>query len=242
VTTPDVFSGAYYSYDIRRTVILCRMEDTTVLISLSKQMRPSSVGRKGFVIGEDDEWNYFYSAEKGLTKSGLGWADTYMYDSFSLMMLYQTPLNKTGTKGGIFSWVNAGWAGLNVVRSKHIHNGLQRYAECFREVLESPLLPKPEEIIRISNELKKISEHDLRNNVRNYYVRLFEFSKNRATLEHENKLSELIQNPDTYANMTSEEMTAFLLLEYVKHAIDKNVIEERKMLLGIQEDIFRRGG
>lgn len=233
VTTPDVFSGAYYGYFIDRTIIICQINERIVLISLSKQKEPSSVGKKGFVIGDDDEWNYFYSGEKGLTKPGIGWADTYMYDSFSITIQFQSSSSKKQTKVGVFSWVNAGWAGINVVKPKHIHHGLIRYGQCFKEVLESPLLPKPEELIRVVNQLNTLPANQLRNIVQNYYVHLFEMVKNRT--EYEDKLSELVQNPNIYEQMTIEEMKAFLLLEYMKHALDKNLVKEKKFFLAIKK-------
>jgi hypothetical protein len=50
---PDLFSGAYYSYDLNRTLIMCRIGGRMVWISLARQRDLSDVGRKGFVLGAD---------------------------------------------------------------------------------------------------------------------------------------------------------------------------------------------
>ena len=47
-------------------------------------LMPSNIGRKGCVVGDDANWNYLYSDETGLTKTGLGWVDSYMYDAHSI--------------------------------------------------------------------------------------------------------------------------------------------------------------
>jgi hypothetical protein len=72
--TPDQFTGAYYRYDIDKALILCKYRGRNLLISISKQKDKSDVGRKGIVLGSDDNWDYLYSGRKGLSMRGLDFA------------------------------------------------------------------------------------------------------------------------------------------------------------------------
>lgn len=127
--TPDLFSGAYYSYDQDRTLILFKYQDRKILASISKQKGKSDVGKKGLVLGTDDSWDYIYTGEEGLTKSGLNWVRSYMYDSFGIALYHEINPSKPLVRCGIFKWVRAGWAKMNVVRPEHIYNGMERFAK-----------------------------------------------------------------------------------------------------------------
>jgi hypothetical protein len=74
--TPDIVSGAYYSYHLYRTLVLFKYKNRKVIISISKQKDRSDVGKKGYVLGSDDNWDYFYSGKPGLTVKWLraGWS------------------------------------------------------------------------------------------------------------------------------------------------------------------------
>lgn len=108
VNTPDETTGTYYQYDLYRSVILTQFNGRNLLISLSKQAGISNVGRKGLIIGGDDQWNYYYSNEAGLNRAGFGWVDSYMYDSKSLAFYVDgTPTGNT-VRVGVFKWLQAG--------------------------------------------------------------------------------------------------------------------------------------
>jgi hypothetical protein len=57
-----------------------------VLISVSSQNDLSEVGKKGCIVGDDKNWNYLYSNETGLNKTGMGWVDSYMYYAHSVLI------------------------------------------------------------------------------------------------------------------------------------------------------------
>ena len=71
--TPDLTTGVYYEYNLKRTLILLNHKGRQVLISISKQIDKSDIGKKGVILGNDDDWNYYYSGVPGSTKTGLGW-------------------------------------------------------------------------------------------------------------------------------------------------------------------------
>ena len=79
--TPDTHSGAYYAYNMHQTVLLFKYRQRNILVTVSKQVDVSTVGKKGYVLGADDDWDYFYSGKPGLTIPALGWVKSYMYES-----------------------------------------------------------------------------------------------------------------------------------------------------------------
>jgi len=213
-TTPDLFSGAYYRYDMDKTLILCNYLGRNLLISISKQKDKSDVGRKGLILGKDEDWNYFYSGQKGLTKSGIGWAKSNIYDSFSVSFYYEVNEKSPMVRCGIFKWLRAGWANLNLVKKKHIHKGLERSSKDFKAILENPSLPQASELARIFSNYNKLSHDDLRKKVKPHF-RVLEslIDKEKPRFK---SFAELIKN-DRYLNqMTGQEMQAILVLEYVK--------------------------
>ena len=67
--TPDIHTGAYYKYDLERTMVLFKHQGRNVFVSLSRQIGNSLVGKKGVVLGDDQDWNYLYSGETGINLS-----------------------------------------------------------------------------------------------------------------------------------------------------------------------------
>lgn len=142
--TPDSFGEAYFRYDLDRLITLMKYQGKKVLISVSLQDEESDVGRKGAILN-DKEWDYFYSGIEGLNRGMIGWMDTFMYKSASVMIFVEDDAEaKKGTLF-LFKWLKAGWAGMNVVKRKHIYEGTLRYARSLTKVLESPSL-SPEEL------------------------------------------------------------------------------------------------
>ncbi|MFP4168772.1 MAG: hypothetical protein ACLFSY_08020 [Desulfonatronovibrionaceae bacterium] len=158
--TPDRFSGAYYGYDQLRTLALFESANATVFISVSRQDEKSKVGHKGAILGEDTDWRYFYSPEKGITKSGLGWADSYMYSGFTVTV-YTQRQGEAETTAMCFNWLDAGWMGMNFVKSKHILSGLKRFARDASAVLSHPDLPDAETIAAFHKKLKNCPQEEL---------------------------------------------------------------------------------
>ena len=141
--TPDAFSGCYYDYRLSRLVALLRVDGKPALFSVSRQAAPSSVGRKAAIVGKDSDWNYVYTRVVGSNLKLVGWAETYLYDSANVSLMYPS-----GDGGGLafFKWIKAGWSNMNMVKSKHIRTGGERFLTSMRQVLDSRNLPDPEAI------------------------------------------------------------------------------------------------
>ncbi len=232
--TPDVFTGAYYTYDEDKTIILFKHNGKNVLINLSKQKDISDVGRKGLVVGSDEDWNYFYSGRPGLTKPGLGWVKSYMYDSFSVSVFYETDPNRVTL--GIYKWLRAGWAGANMVKSRHIQNGLIRYARTFQEIIESPKLPDPMQLAGISKTFGGLSDSELRRRIESHYKILYQ-----EQLQAENKsleeFSNLMDSDDYIDHLSRQEIVAILTVECMKSLLGKKNMDESGILIGQSQSV-----
>jgi len=221
--TPDLNTGVYHEYDLKRTLILLNHKGRQVLVSLSKQINKSDVGKKGFILGDDSDWAYYYSGEPGLTRAGLGWVKSYIYDYFSVVVYVESSTAPTMVRAGVFHWLSAGWSGINFVKTSHILRGLERFARDCRVVLESPRLPAPDQMVSVYQRLSNMPAGDLTKKyaalqqaLRSSAIRMGKISK----FESDEQVS--------FANTTREQMVEELMLEYLKGTIGKpTVLEER---------------
>lgn len=220
VITPDANTGGYYTYVQDRAVTVVSTADGPVLISVSCQPEPSEVGRKGCVVGADSNWNYLYSDETGLTKAGLGWVDSYMYDAYSALVY--VPDMATGmVKVGSFKWLNAGWAKMNMVKTSHILNGIKRFSADFKAVLEAPALPTAKELAARYQNLSRSSELVLRGMVEPYVLAL---GQNGGSDVKSSPFKGLLKSGDYLHTMSPQEMVKVLLQEYIKSCIGRETL------------------
>jgi len=218
--TPDANTGAYYAYELDRTLILLQHQGKRIFLSISDQRDKSNVGKKGLVLGPDDDWNYLYTGEKGCTLKGLAWADSYMYNSSSIIVYYETKDPEPQVKCSTFKWLRAGWAGLNFVKAHHLLKGIKRYATSFKEIVESPALADVAKLSRMFARIGSLSTEELREKSRVYFDHL------RRRYKDENKLArkwltELSKDEGYLEKMNREEMEVILCIEYLKRLLDK---------------------
>lgn len=217
--TPDIHTGAYYGYDSYRTVVLFRYKGRNTLISVLKQKDVSDVGKKGFILGEDHNWAYLYSGEKGLNKTGLGWIKSYVYDSFSVSV-YIEDENKTSVKCGSFKWLKAGWAGKDVIRKKHILKGLERFSSVFKEVLESKDLPEYHMLAGIWKQYETLSQADKKKKMDQYLTELQ--NKYGCSSGLPKFLRGRFDKEKFISQMTGIEISSALIVDHISHLIGNN--------------------
>ncbi len=220
IITPDTNTGGYYTYDQDRIVTILPGPTGPVLISVSSQNDLSGVGRKGCVVGDDKDWNYLYSGEKGLNKTGLGWVDTYLYHAQSILV-YVADTSAHVIHVGSFKWLDAGWAGMNMVKSDHILTGIRRFASDFKAVLEAPGLPGAPVLAKKYRELRQTREPDLRRKVSLYLQAL---TKTGASEVQSDPFDVLLSSGKYLRQMSREELVRVLLLEYVKKCLGKKTL------------------
>lgn len=225
--TPDLTTGVYYEYDLKRTLILLNHKGRQVLISISKQIDKSNVGKKGFILGNDEDWNYYYSGEFGSAKTGMGWVKSYIYDYFSVGVHIESGASPSTVRSGVFQWIRAGWSGINFVKPVHIIKGMKRYAQNSKAILESPNLPPPAQIISTYQRLSALPKIDLIER----YAALQQAQQSLAVLSGKIETPE-IKRQDSYADTPKEQIVEELMLEYFKIALGKSSLLGKKVVLG----------
>lgn len=221
--TPDLFSGAYYAYELDRTLLLFKYQDYTVLLTLSRQRDRSEAGRQGLVL-DDPNWQYIYFSNKGLSLPGLGWVKSYIYDSFGLTIYIATGPAPARLRVGMLKGLRAGWSNINMVKNFHIQRGQQRFADALREVLESPYLPKVEAITDALQAINNLTTDTLQARVQTYYQNLKVRNPDDLSATSRRLLDQARQ-PDHVQNLNRQQLQAVLHLAWLKHALGKEKLD-----------------
>ncbi|HAX18312.1 MAG TPA: hypothetical protein DCY00_06935 [Actinobacteria bacterium] len=231
--TPDLNTGVYHEYSLKRTLVLLNYKGKQVMVSISKQISKSNVGKKGIILNNDNGWNYYYSGEPGTTRAGLGWAKSYIYDFFSVGLYVESGTSSAMVRTGIFQWLRAGWSGINFVKSNHIIEGLKRFARDCKTSLESPLLPPPDRIISVYELLSNMPEDDL---LKQYTI--LQQEQQSAAIKI-NKISQSDSDEKmSFANTSKEQMIQEFMLEYLKMIFGKPTLVGKNLLNSI-DNILR---
>jgi len=225
--TPDLTTGVYYEYNLKRTLILLNYKGRQVLINISNQIAVSDVGKKGVVLGNDDDWNYYYSGETGSAKTGLGWIKSYIYDYFSVGVYVESGSPPSGVRSGVFQWIRAGWSGINFVETKHVILGMQRHARNFKTILESPKLPAPNHIVSKYQQLLASPPGELLGK----YTALQQARQSLAIQSGQIKKNNA-KKTESYAHTSKEQIVEELMLEYLKIILGKTPLLGEKIVLG----------
>ena len=221
MTTPNSDSGGYYGYDINRRLILFKHKGRNVLISLSKQIKKSEVGKKGYVIGPDSDWEYFYSGENGLTKTGLGWANSYIYASYSVFIFYEMETDSSQIRCGSFKWLDAGWGGINMAKKKHIYYGQVRHADSLKQIIENPSLPETSVLADKITAIKQQSREELETQFKSYLQRLVTRAEKLNATAAAAKINSLLEANKNLELLKNEEMSSVLVMDYIKMLLGK---------------------
>lgn len=216
--TPDLTTGAYYRSLLDRALILFSRNGRRALVSLARQKDVSEVGKKGLILGADDQWNYFFSGEKGLTKTGLGWVDSHIYDTFSVLIYYESDGEAPVTKCCLLKWLRAGWLGMNMVKPKHIQSGFERFARDVKRVMESPRLPEPMLLADMSNQIKRLSDQELQGKM-TLYLKQMEKRLQVAEKSLHEWIAKAVNGNGYVSRLTTPEMQATLFLETLKYRL-----------------------
>lgn len=219
VNTPDSFSGAYYRYDNYRMLILLPYKKGHALISVSRMSDKSQVGKKAVIIDEQN-WNYFYSGIDGLNLRFIGGLDTYLYRSESVTIYYQTDDARPVTTISLFKWLNAGWAGLNVVKPTHIYTGSLRFTQGLKTVMESNRLPDPDTLARQMRYIRSLSPAEMDSKIREYALNFERIARSHKGMGRQD-FADIIADGG-YANvLDQEERVGVLVLESLKKYMGK---------------------
>ncbi|SDB18753.1 hypothetical protein SAMN05660653_00933 [Desulfonatronum thiosulfatophilum] len=216
--TPDVTTGGYYTYHADRLILLINHGGEKYLLSISKQRDQSSVGRKGVVIGDDADWNYFYTDEEGLTKGGLGWVNSYMFDSFSVTVLSADKSDPERTQHVMFKWVRAGWSGMNMVRSGHVRSGCERFSQSLIKLMESDRLPDIETFQSMTRHVRAMDRRELSRTLQPYIEKLREMSAEDTVLSRRS-FQRMLAEDDPLEHYSDYALKSLVMKEFLKKSI-----------------------
>ena len=213
--TPDSFSGCYYSYRLLRLIALLHVDGKPALLSVSRQEAPSSVGYKAAIVGKDSNWNYVYTRVVGTNLTLASWAETYMYDSASITLMYPD-----GEGGGLalFKWVKAGWSKMNMVKSSHIRSGGERFLTNLRQVLDAQSLPAPEAISARYTALAVMDDAALRTAFEPQAAALTSAARGDSLLSHAD-FQAVLQDGAYAQRLRREELISELMKLYMKERL-----------------------
>jgi hypothetical protein len=222
VNTPTSAAGGYYRYDLNRLVILMKHRGQPILVSVSNTSEPSSAGKKGVII-DDKNWNYFYSEIEGVSHNLIGWADTHIYHSASVIVYHPQAGNHQRTQITMFNWLKAGWKGVNVVSSDHIKDGCERFKENLTYIFDSPTLPETEALISAVRRINSLP-HEALDQLARQYARAFEQkAQNKPKMKNEDFMR-IIANGGYADVLTLEEKRGIVLQEYFKTCVGKHAL------------------
>ncbi|MDA8137138.1 MAG: hypothetical protein M0036_00685 [Desulfobacteraceae bacterium] len=217
---PDLHTGTYYEYDLRRAFIAFRQGHSRVVFSLSSQIGSSEVGKKGYIVGSDQDWNYLYTQDQGLNKTGLGWVKPKIFRYYSICCFLEDETGANKSKIGVFQWLAAGWIGMNVVDTHHIRRGLQRFADQFKGMVESERMPDPATLERVCKSLVETDESLLREKA----VDVTRYIRKKAEQDEALRNKPAIQSLDEtnyVAQMGKPQLVTVLMREFMKYCLGK---------------------
>lgn len=220
-TTPDPNSGTYFRYDLDRLVAGYQNEQVPTIISVSRMRGESDIGKKGVAFGPPEDWYFFYSGIKGNLLSGVGWAESKMYASVSVIVFRQIAPNKT--RVAIFKWVKAGWKGMNMVKRKHILAGLKRYGRDLRDVLQAATLPPASAIAAEADSIAKLDDAAMRQKLSPLQEMLQQNAATNDALSRD-EFAPLVQDGGYLESLNREELNAELVKDYMRRELSRAAI------------------
>jgi hypothetical protein len=216
-TTPDDTTGGHYAYDLKNTCFLFKYKGRKVFLSLNKQKKISTVGKKGYPFGSKNDPYNLYTDDEGLTTFGLGWVSSYVYDSLSMSFYISDGDNRI--KCGAFNWMNAGWAGNNMAGKKNIFAGIHKYGAGIKSMFENKALPSPEVLKKSFLRLQEVPKGQLLTSVKKFYAKAEKKFSNFPDDEYED---------DVKLNKFSrEQLVAVIFTEYIRVILGKESVFEK---------------
>ena len=214
-TTADLFTGASYSYPVKKMRILLPLyQGKRIAIIVNQQTESSTISTKSVTLGDDQDWNYIYSSLQGSLHTSTGWVKSHIYDSAMILLIVENPNDNT-TEFFLFKWLRAGWLRINVVSSSHIYRGSLRVLYSINKVLSHPNLPSPEQMTRKYAELRKMKESELKDMLIPYSKKLSLIALTNPILKG-NEWKPFVADGVYASTLNKVQLVALLMKNYMK--------------------------
>ena len=116
------------------------------------------------------------------------------------------------------------WAGVNFVSSRHIYDGLVRFGQDYKGVLEHPRLPSPEALAAQVGRLGRLAPTQVDGLLKTYLAKL-EARYGKGGERSDPSYVELVQGETYLQGLKLEEKQAMLGLETLKCLLGKDCID-----------------
>jgi hypothetical protein len=141
-----------------------------------------------------------------------------MYDSYSVSFYIETDAAPPTVRFGVFKWMRAGWAGINLARPPHIFRGLKRFANNFKTVLENPRLDDGTAVSRDFANIKSLSIEEQRKIIEGYLTEIEKKCRLERRLS-EDQLNNLFKDRHYLNGLKKEERQSLIALALVKNLL-----------------------
>lgn len=191
--TPNPESGSYFSYTNTRTFFRGRVDGRDVLFSCSTLVAPSTLSCRGVPVGPLDQALFYYSGKPGLNLTGMTWILSQIRSSTTVSIYVALSSNETAV--ATLAWLNAGWKGLNVIRSCHILNSQRHTLDFSRRIAEAPGMTAAR-LAAIVDSVDRMTEAEVNSGYASYlaYVRTWRDSGRKGFFSRESLLEELFDS------------------------------------------------
>ena len=220
-TTPNMQSGTAYHYTNVRTLVQINLAGRPLFVSYSQLLGRSSYAIRGIHVGPMDDALFYYSEKPGTNLTGLNWVQPIMYVSYSLV--FNMPLDDRHIASCAFSWVSAGWRGLNVTRTYHIIPILRTIQQKMLVLARTPQANYAH-FSALANDVMRLSPAEVNARYQGYcaYVKVWRDKENKGltSLVKRRILTDLY-NEDTLARLDDAHRRALLMQEDVRALLGK---------------------
>ncbi len=219
--TPNLQSGACFSYTNTRSLIRGNINGNDILISMSRMHSPSSYSTRGIPVGPPENNLFYFSEVEGINLTGLKWARSQMYISRTMAIYVKAPKNQTVVM--LFTWLAAGWNKINITKTKHIYEVLEQTAKSMEELAgkKNELNKSLPKIIFETQKMNDAEANRLFKIYCDYVAESMKKGSGGKVTSKQIKLLKSLYNKKTLEAMPMKYRKALILQEKLREILDK---------------------
>ncbi len=220
-TTPNIQSGACFSYTNTRTLIRGNIKGNEILISASRMHAPSAYSTRGISVGPPEDNLFYISDIEGINLLGLKWARSQIYVSKTLAIYVKTPDNKTAVM--LITWLAAGWNKINITKTLQIYEVLEQTLKSMSATAEkrNELSKKLPEIINGTQNMSDTQINKIYKKYCAYVEKCLKKGSGGTVTSKQVKLLKSLYDKKTLETMPIKYRKALIIQEKVRGILDK---------------------